>query len=220
MRFHYPNTEISIKFWPAGLQPHLIIFHCRKFHITLRKSIFEWNLINILLQEPLCSSERLECVENVTVDTSKCMKSCSGLIVTSFSKEGEEKNLDHLFKPIVDSYNNFKKISAYPFSYKGLEIMHDALKYCQLCILDFEWKNKLRYVRIYFDSPTFDIITKDRAAKFTDMLSSIGGTMGLLTGFSIISAVEIAYFSMKIVLNVFSKSKKNVLADGRRPNII
>ena len=46
-------------------------------------------------------------------------------------------------------------------------------------------------MRVYFDTPTFDIVTKDRAAKFVDMLSAIGGTMGLLTGFSIISGVEI-----------------------------
>ena len=65
------------------------------------------------------------------------------------------------------------------------------------------------------DTPTFDKITKDRAAKFVDILSAIGGTMGLLTGFSIISAVEIAYFSTKIVLNIFSKSRKNVVAEGR-----
>ena len=54
-------------------------------------------------------------------------------------------------------------------------------------------------MRIYFDTPTFNKITKDRAAKFVDQLSAIGGTMGLLTGFSIISAVEIAYFAAKII---------------------
>ena len=70
-----------------------------------------------------------------------------------------------------------------------------------------EWKNKLRLVRIYFDTPTFDIITKDRAAKFTDMLSAIGGTMGLLTGFSIISAVEILYFALKIIIQFSGRNK-------------
>ena len=55
-------------------------------------------------------------------------------------------------------------------------------------------------VRIYFEATTFDRITKDRAAKFVDMLSAIGGTMGLLTGFSIISGVEIIYFFVKIML--------------------
>ena len=65
----------------------------------------------------------------------------------------------------------------------------------------------LKYVRIYFDTPTFDRITKDRAAKFVDMLSAIGGTMGLLTGFSIISGVEIIYFAMKIMFNI-SRTRK------------
>ena len=59
-----------------------------------------------------------------------------------------------------------------------------------------------RFVRIYFDTPTFDRITKDRAAKFVDMMSAIGGTMGLLTGFSIISGVEIVYFATKIIIKI------------------
>ena len=74
-------------------------------------------------------------------------------------------------------------------------------------ILDYEWINNLRFVRIYFDTPTFDRVEKDRAAKFVDMLSAIGGTMGLLTGFSIISGVEILYFAGKIVINVIKKIK-------------
>ena len=60
-------------------------------------------------------------------------------------------------------------------------------------------------MRIYFDTPTFDRITKDRAAKFVDMLSAIGGTMGLLTGFSIISGVEILYFVGKILFSFINK---------------
>ena len=63
-------------------------------------------------------------------------------------------------------------------------------------------------MRIYFDTPTFDRITKDRAAKFVDMLSAIGGTMGLLTGFSIISGVEILYFAVNIGCNLLKKKNK------------
>ena len=62
-------------------------------------------------------------------------------------------------------------------------------------------------MRIYFDVTTFERITKDRAAKFVDMLSAIGGTMGLLTGFSIISAVEIVYFGIKIGVKILTKKK-------------
>ena len=83
----------------------------------------------------------------------------------------------------------------------------DFLSPSHLQFADYEWKNKLRYVRIYFDTPTFDRIEKDIAAKFVDQLSAIGGTMGLLNGFSIISGVEILYFLTKIlygkIRNVF-----------------
>ena len=79
--------------------------------------------------------------------------------------------------------------------------------FCLFFCLEYQWKNNLRFVRIYFDTPTFDRITKDRAAKFVDILSAIGGTMGLLTGFSIISAVEILYFSCKFIFNFIDQKK-------------
>ena len=60
-------------------------------------------------------------------------------------------------------------------------------------ISGLQYKTNFTVIRIYFDTPTFDKITKDKKVKFVDMLSAIGGTMGLLTGFSIISAVEILY---------------------------
>ena len=63
-------------------------------------------------------------------------------------------------------------------------------------------------MRIHFYATTFDKITKDRAAKFVDMLSAIGGTMGLLTGFSIISGIEIVYFAIKIFFQLL-KDKLN-----------
>ena len=60
-------------------------------------------------------------------------------------------------------------------------------------------------MKVSFDTPKFEKITKDRSAKFVHMLSAIGGTMGLLTGFSIISGVEIVYFGFKIALNFYKK---------------
>ena len=69
-------------------------------------------------------------------------------------------------------------------------------------------------MRIYFDTPTFDRIEKDRAAKFVDMLSAIGGTMGLLTGFSIISAVEILYFAAKFGWNIIQKNKNKIIKNN------
>ena len=76
-----------------------------------------------------------------------------------------------------------------------------------MTLLEIQHNTSLKFVRIYFDTPTFDRITKDRSAKPVEMLSAIGGTMGLLTGFSIISGVEILYFAVKIVLSLRKNTK-------------
>ena len=52
----------------------------------------------------------------------------------------------------------------------------------------------LQLVNIYFATATFDNIERDKKIKTEAQLSLIGGTMGLLTGFSIISGVEIVFF--------------------------
>ena len=56
----------------------------------------------------------------------------------------------------------------------------------------------LQLVEIYFDTSTFDDIDRDKKIKTEDQLSLIGGTMGLLTGFSIISGVEIIFFLFRL----------------------
>ena len=44
---------------------------------------------------------------------------------------------------------------------------------------------------ISINSPTFDLITKDAKTTFMDRLAIIGGTLGLFTGFSVISGIEV-----------------------------
>ena len=56
----------------------------------------------------------------------------------------------------------------------------------------------LQLVQIYFDTATFDDIERDKKIKTEAQLSLIGGTMGLLTGFSIISGVEIVFFLFRL----------------------
>ena len=51
----------------------------------------------------------------------------------------------------------------------------------------------------------FNNIMQDEAASLVDKLSAIGGTMGLLTGFSLISGVEILYFLGRIVLRIIER---------------
>ena len=57
----------------------------------------------------------------------------------------------------------------------------------------------MKLVQIYFDTATFDKIERDEKVKFTAALGLVGGTMGLLTGFSIISGIEVVFFLFKLV---------------------
>ena len=61
-------------------------------------------------------------------------------------------------------------------------------------------KSTLQLVQIYFDMATFDDIERDKKIKTEAQLSLIGGTMGLLTGFSIISGIEIIFFLFRLIL--------------------
>ena len=52
-------------------------------------------------------------------------------------------------------------------------------------------------VQIYFDTATYDEVERDTKVTLESQLGLIGGTMGLLTGFSLLSGVEILYFVSK-----------------------
>ena len=59
---------------------------------------------------------------------------------------------------------------------------------------------RLHLVKIYFSSSIYDRIKKDERANFETKLSVIGGTLGLFTGFSIISGIEIVYYACKAMI--------------------
>ena len=66
----------------------------------------------------------------------------------------------------------------------------------------------MHWVKIFFATPTFDRITKDEKANFAAKLSAIGGTLGLLTGFSFISCIEIIFHIAKIWMGFVGMVKK------------
>ena len=78
------------------------------------------------MQDSVCSSPgELECVNKVNAETSSCLKPCSGLLVTSFSKVnwGLTKGMKKL-KPILENYNNYKKITGYPSGENGKQFVY------------------------------------------------------------------------------------------------
>ena len=57
-------------------------------------------------------------------------------------------------------------------------------------------------IQIYFDTATYDKIERDVKVTINAQLGLIGGTMGLLTGFSILSGVEIIYYLAKLFMSL------------------
>ena len=127
------------------------------------------------------------------------------MILTGYGKYEPNEEIQSVISEELKELNNYTKWIQMPSALKGIDNYY--LQHVHITIAEFEWKNELRFVRIYFDTPILERINKDRAAKFVDMLSAIGGTMGLLTGFSIISAVEILYFLVKFALKRIGKIK-------------
>ena len=62
-------------------------------------------------------------------------------------------------------------------------------------------------IQIYFDTATYDEIEKDVTVTLEAQLGLIGGTMGLLTGFSILSGVEILYYVIKFF--IYQKTRRH-----------
>ena len=60
----------------------------------------------------------MECVNKIKVDSSECLKPCSGLIITTLSKSEKEVVLDKSF-PIFEDYDNYKKITEFPTGLQG-----------------------------------------------------------------------------------------------------
>ena len=77
-----------------------------------------------IIKTTLCSTfKQLKCVHDTRIDTSNCLKPCSGLLVTSFHKSEETLRLENLF-PIIGDYNKYKKITPYPAGLTGNDHEH------------------------------------------------------------------------------------------------
>ena len=82
--------------------------------------------------------------------------------------------------------------------------------YLTILISDTSNTKNPHVLHIYLNTATFDKIEKDRKVTLEAQLGVIGGTMGLLTGFSILSAIEIVYFFVKFLFTLKNKNTQTV----------
>ena len=151
-----------------------------------------------------CDEAGLSCARTVALPS--CLPPCQGIFSdVSQTSLGKPQNFEWTrLNQTMTQYerykDNFQPQPAFPLNtVKGQ--YQDRSKYFLflIIILDFEHKTELHFVRR---------ITKDSKMKMSDMVGTVGGTMGLLTGFSIISAVEILYFAAKILSKIYRSFMK------------
>ena len=109
------------------------------------------------------------------------------------------------YMKLVSEYEKFKKNNVQHFKFSSAS-NRTAFGQFQSRLLQHQSSHNvsgeeigstLQLVLIYFDTATFDDIERDKKVKTEAQLSLIGGTMGLLTGFSIISGIEIIFFFLR-----------------------
>ena len=191
------------------------ICQCFPFSIWSEQKVCLENLTFIILfclnnifnyiqsQLPICNKDGLICSERVREGLEReCLNPCEGLYADI--KKLPAENFETVpYKLLIKSYSKHSRFNESEYRIPSkLNSKYRFYRKSQINFLPFlvnPFRKDLKFVRIYFDTPTFDRVTRDKAAKFVDKLSAIGGTMGLLTGFSLISAIEIIYFTFKII---------------------
>ena len=116
------------------------------------------------------------------------------------------------FQLMMKEYHDYKASFgvSYEYSeYSEFSSIYPHRKYLkpgEVCIIIFalgsikDSYDSTDIIEVYFRTPTYDIVDKDVRTTLEMKLSAIGGTMGLLTGFSFLSAIEFVYFFFKFVL--------------------
>ena len=96
---------------------------CLPFNIRLSEKVSNimWPISLItMLQDPICTSaDKFQCMKSIKNNRSECLHPCSGLLISSFTKSGEGKDLESLISRDVAAYRNFTKWSRFPSGIKG-----------------------------------------------------------------------------------------------------
>ena len=86
--------------------------------IQIIKNNKSTKLTKTKIQESICSEKDYDCVNNVQVNTSNCLPSCSGLTLTSYSKT-ENDNMENVPNEIAEYNTNYRKMFPFPSRLKG-----------------------------------------------------------------------------------------------------
>ena len=197
--------------------------------------------IIVLQGGDICTPEGRTCIEEASLQNFSCSVNCEGMYAdiqktreegivpvqhektANCPAEGEEANRKKIVK-LVNEYNAYKRKKLQNFRFNPAKVstqfgnIFQEIPYLLISFPKGEEQppSTLKLVQIYLDTATFDEIERDEKVKFTAALSLVGGTMGLLTGFSIISGIEVVFFLVKLVSPLLVNFVKQKAEDLKR----
>ena len=114
-----------------------------------------------------------------------------------FYKRGYQSEFDNIYESIKEPTQR----KGWPFLNEQAVLVPKLLSSSNM-IMESEVEQRWEIIEIYFATPTFDKITRDVRTNFVSKLSMIGGMLGLFTGFSVMSGIEILYFAIRMFLKI------------------
>ena len=155
---------------------------------------------------PGCPPSGRECFTKLPVFDHTCLESCQGLVVDITNEQSDFSKTSNSIEKLIKlqkAYDIYKQLYADNLVFNlAASNSTSTVPY-----------HSFQAVKNYFDSSTYDEIEKDVKVTLEAAVGLVGGTMGLFTGFSILSAVEIIYylakFFMSLRLNKADNRKKS-----------
>ena len=161
-------------------------------------------------------------MKNIDLVSPHCRDSCLGLYAdVHVSNDTGKDTYWQKFANMTENYqrylNDYADNLIYNSSTRNLSIKALNMSWLKSHLL-FSASPKrfppLHMVQIYFDTATYDEVERDTKVTLESQLGLIGGTMGLLTGFSLLSGVEILFFVSKFFTSL--RISRSLIAAPKR----
>lgn len=180
----------------------------KKENLTISNLILNFSGFN---STKICNKKKLNCVLNVSNTLQKAD------IFFNVRSSERPKKLEKIENcnclPMCYDLTYNVQVSTYSYSFKDhfignfgssfFENMSPGLVltlfYCKILITFFR---NLSQLKIYFKSNQFVTTQRNELYGYTDFIANFGGLLGLFTGFSVLSFIELIYFlSLRLICN-------------------
>ena len=174
-----------------------------------------WNYPNNFTTVPICDMFGAHCFDKVMSDETFykkcqgiCLEDCKGMALTMwhtfFPLNLEEicKEGHMIYEQIDQTFGKHFAFESYRALVEGGSIPNLAASYANGSLCKSFVKNYLSFVSV--ESPSTSVISSRREKRFSffDQLGTIGGTLGLFTGMSLLSIADVLLFSYTVIKSI------------------